>query len=263
MAATQRNLHPGPPTTTLKRGGTDPAPLGTIVIRAGRVEASGRVGARRIIRSRYIKIRMEGLTGLRWMAYARWWWEKNKGPIPAGLMVLHRNGDSLDDSPENLFLGGPGDKIRLAHKLDPEMSRLNRESCREGTRRFNRLAGKLARIQRPTPCHWYPVVDDVMVVIDLPNRSRRRLLMALGADTSGLSRNGRGSAYAKAGEQVGVRLARGRDLGVGLLGNYLRIDPESGIGIGSRVRVDSLEIRQFMKTELWRRAESAVSTSGT
>lgn len=243
-----------PPATKLKRGGTDPAPLGTIVIRSEKV---GVYGSTRRIRVRYIKIKMDGPSGLRWMGYARWWWTKNRGPIRAGMMVLKRNGDSLDDSPENLFLGGPGDKIKLAHQLDPEMSRRNRESCREGTRAFNRLAYKLERTRAPLASYWYAVVDEPMVVIDLPQKSRPILLSMLGAATYELPRNGRGPSFVKAAESIGVRLARGRDLGVGLLGCYIRIDPEDGVGIGERARMSGVEIREFMKTDLWRRAEAA------
>ena len=247
-------MYKGPRATKLKRGGTDPAPLGAIVIRSDKV---GAYGSSRRIRVRYIKIKMEGPTGLRWMGYARWWWTKNRGPIRAGMMVLKRNGDSLDDSPENLFLGGPGDKIQLAHKLDPEMSLRNRESCREGTRAFNRLSSKLARSRSPLSSYWYAVVDAAMAIIDLPQKSRPILLSMLGADTSSLPANGRGPSFTKAAESIGVRLARGRDLGVGLLGGYIRIDTETGVGIGDRARMDSVEIREFMKTDLWKRAEAA------
>jgi len=244
-----------PKAVKFKRGGTDPAPLGTVVVRTERTGPI-RVGRRRTISARYIKIRMGGPTGLRWMGYARWWWLENKGPIPPGQMVLHRDGDSLDDSPENLFLGGPGDKIRLAHSLDPEMSRRNRESCREGTSMHNRLIAQIRRFRSPIARYWYPVADDVMVVIDLPHRSRRTLLAALGGDTSRLARNGRGPSYADAGAPLGVRFVRGRELGVGLVGCYIRIDPETGVGTGERTRMDSREIRQFMKAELWGRAEA-------
>lgn len=245
-----------PAAVQLKRGGHEPAPLGTVVIRTEKGGPPDQRGRHRTFQVRYIKTKMDGPSGLRWTGYARWWWQQNRGPIPAGQMVLHRDGNTLNDSPENLFLGGPGDKIRLAHQLDPEMSRANREACREGTRAFNRLAGRVHRVQRPLQRHWYAAVDAVMVIIDLPHRSRRALLWMLGADVAGgLPKNGRGDAYVRAADQIGVRLARGRDLGVGLLGCYIRIDPVTGVGVGERQRMESREIRQFMKTELWKRAE--------
>lgn len=249
-----------PEAVQLRRGGHEPAPLGTIVIRTEKVGPLERRGPRRTIKVRYIKTRMDGPSGLRWTAYARWWWEQNRGLVPPGQMVLHRNGDTLDDSPNNLFLGGPGDKIKLAHELDPEMSRKNRESQRAGTAAFNRLSAKLRRLQKPVSRYWYPVADEVMAVIDLPHRSRKALLLHLGARYLDLPKNGRGMAYSDAADSIGVRLVRGRDLSTGLLSAYLRIDPETGVGIGERARMESREIKKFMQTELWARAQVPMGT---
>lgn len=82
-------------------------PLGTIVIRKAN-KGGGKV--------RMIKIRMDGPTGLRWINYARWWWEENRGLVPPGKLVLHADGRTLNDKPENLVLGGPADKVLLAHR---------------------------------------------------------------------------------------------------------------------------------------------------
>jgi len=69
-------------------------PVGTVRIR----KHSKRV------RARMIKIRDDGPKGRRWITWARWWWLNNRGPIPPGMRVTHRDGDSLNDDPDNLVL---------------------------------------------------------------------------------------------------------------------------------------------------------------
>lgn len=88
------------------------------------------IGTVRIIKkgaraSRYIKVRMDGKQCERWRPWARVWWEQHRGPVPAGKCVLHKDGDTLNDRPDNLVLGGHADRAFLAQErmaargLDP------------------------------------------------------------------------------------------------------------------------------------------------
>lgn len=59
-------------------------PLGTVTIRQD--------GKKRL---RFVKVKMDGPPKNRWTKYARWWWEKNKGPgraagPPRGRRYLER-----------------------------------------------------------------------------------------------------------------------------------------------------------------------------
>src|SRR5687767_7726725 len=67
---------------------------------------------------RMIKVRMDGPTGLRWIPYAKWWWEQHRGPAPAGRRVCHADGNLLNDDPRNLVALTPGEVFNLYHKLD-------------------------------------------------------------------------------------------------------------------------------------------------
>jgi hypothetical protein len=40
---------------------------------------------------RFIKVRDFGPIGRRWIQFARWWWEQNRGPVPAGKRVVERS----------------------------------------------------------------------------------------------------------------------------------------------------------------------------
>ncbi|MBW3609204.1 MAG: hypothetical protein KY463_12770 [Actinobacteria bacterium] len=71
----------------------EPAPIGTV-----RIHRSGKS------RIRVVKVTHLGPQQNRWRPVALDWWLKNKGPVPEGLRVVHLNGDTLDDRPENYGL---------------------------------------------------------------------------------------------------------------------------------------------------------------
>lgn len=148
-------------------------PVGTVKVRTR---------GRRRYKVRMIKIRLDGLKSRRWINYARWWWEKNRGPIPAGFRVCHLDGDSMNDDPGNLGLLTPGDVVYLFHERDPEGSRRNYEKCRAGTAEWNRIRGRINRLFNWLPTMWYPVFPERGVICNDPYRSRRLLLIAWGVD---------------------------------------------------------------------------------
>lgn len=222
-------------------------PLGTVVIR----KHNG-------VRSRFIKTRMDGPTGTRFIQYARWWWEENMGAVPAGKMVLHLNGRSLDDRPGNLGLGGPADKVLIAHR-DPEWSRRQHETAAAACGEFNRFSGKLNRLRNVLKRYWYPVLDSEGIVFNVPFRRRKTLLAWFGVDVSAYPVNGQAKRLIEKLDQSMIRPVRGVDLGRGgMVGTYPRIDPEFGVGARGdlpeeiRKRVDAL-----VTTDLWKRAEEA------
>ncbi len=163
-------------------------PIGTIRIRNS-------VGAPP---ARVIKVASTGRTQDRWMGYARWWWLKNKGPIPAGLRVLHQDGDTLNDDPENLILGTAADNVFLAHERDPKMSERNFASMRRGTAEHNRLRSRIRRQTDWLDSRWYPVDHAARLIHNKPQRNRYLVWPAMGFDVP-VEANGEGADAAALG----------------------------------------------------------------
>jgi hypothetical protein len=119
----------------------DYLPVGSIRLRRRR-RASGRV-----YEVRFIKAKFKGPN--RWIPLAKHTWEQMHGPIPEGMRVVHADGNTLNDNPSNYRLMTAGEVICLWHRLDWEMSDLNRRGPkrREAVVAHNRLR----RILRPGP----------------------------------------------------------------------------------------------------------------
>jgi hypothetical protein len=131
-------------------------------------------------RVRMIKIRMDGPCGLRWIPFAKWWWENNRGPVPAGKRICHADGQMLNDSPDNLLALTPGEVFNLYHKLDPEMSRRNRAACGRAGARINVERG-IANRGRFLPAQWYGVDFENRIIHNRPSRERWMILHDHGA----------------------------------------------------------------------------------
>lgn len=224
--------HTPPPALHTSRGQRcrkDPLPIGTVVIRSKTKDDR----RKRSLQTRFIKVRDDGPMQLRWVAYAKWWWEQNRGQVPKGQMVLHADMDTLNDDPSNLLLGDATMKMKLCHQLDPEMSRENRKACREAASDWNRLNGKLHRLREILKDHHYPVLDSVGIIFNVPFRRRSDLLRWFGADTTLVPKNWRGAKVRAVIESIEVRPVQGFDLGTGILPSYARVDLEWEIGAGA------------------------------
>jgi len=204
-----------------KRCRKDPMPLGTVVIRCE--IANGR---RRY--TRYIKVNLKGPEQNRWMQYSRWWWEKNRGPIPKGMLVLRKDGQTLNDSPDNLILGTPGMKLVLAHQRDKTWSKEQHARAAAGTAKDNRLRGYKNRFWNFLQGYWYPVVDSLSVILNVPFRRRKRLIASFGGEISGYPKNGHGkkpgTPVQKALGSVRVRPIKGSELSFVQYGHYCTMD---------------------------------------
>lgn len=138
-----------------------PAPLAGVECPVGTIRVRRRSGQ---AHARYIKIAMTGRK--RWVLFARWQWEKHHGPVPAGRQVLHLDGDSLNDDPTNLTLGGHADRAYLFQSRSERNYAKAMSACREGCRRHNReraiardLVGELRAGK------WYAVDHDAKRII--------------------------------------------------------------------------------------------------
>lgn len=231
-----------------RKGSTVRKPVGTIVLRTGFDNG-------RDVQERWIKVRDDGPSPKRWLPYARWWWERNRGPVPEGMGVIHQNGDRLDDDPGNLMVGGPGDRMRLAHRNNPEMSKRNRKSCHQGCADWNRKQGKLNRLKNVLPRYFYPVVPDRRIVLNCPFRRRRTLLAHFGVDVSRIPDSGHGPELESAIRRSPVVPVRGSEIGP----DYVRVDPELGVATpGARAGWEQM-VLELERTPLWEMARRAAA----
>lgn len=69
---------------------------------------------------RWIKIKDSGQCQDRSVPYARHIWEKENGPIPKGRLVVHEDGNSLNDEPNNLVLVDRRGNLALMKKNRPK-----------------------------------------------------------------------------------------------------------------------------------------------
>lgn len=140
---------------------------------------------------RLIKVNDDEPASRRWMTFARHWWMRNRGPIPEGMRVVHRNGDPLDDSPENLILATAGDVAYLAREWYPGLDEVNKLAVQKAMRKHNRERAAVRRAFEYLPNHFYPVDVPGRRVINEPYRSRARLFRAVTGHGTRIS-NGRG-----------------------------------------------------------------------
>lgn len=203
----------------------DYMPIGSVVVRRD-TSSSGRHTA-----TRYIKINDAFPTGKRWIAYARWWWEQNQGPVPKGQRVLRKDGDTMNDDPSNLFLGTPGQNLNSAHKRDKTWSKEQHARAAAGCAALNRKRGQIRRSTRLQPRYWYPVVGDLSTILNIPFRRRKRLLACFGADVGGYPASGHGqkpsSVVQRAIHGAKVLPVRGLDLSERRYISYGILDPAS------------------------------------
>lgn len=102
---------------------------------ARRCEGYGRRA--KVRRQRYIKIAHGESRGMRgkWVSLAQYLWERDHGPVPARCIVVHADGDSLNDDPGNLVLRSRAEQAALAvrtcdrGKRAAKISRTKRENA--------------------------------------------------------------------------------------------------------------------------------------
>lgn len=157
------------PDTEFKKGGPlrgvaarNWRPVGTITIRYDkptRAERRRRGPKKKGKARRWIKFRDHGRPQYRWMPYARWLWQKRYGPVPAGLLVAHIDGDQLNDAIANLTLVDRRRNLHIQCHSKPEVV-ARRIAASASSRRSNTLARRAIRRlhrckdRRPTTA-WY------------------------------------------------------------------------------------------------------------
>lgn len=103
---------------------------------------SVRVHRRR--RSRWVKVREDGPRWKRWKPLARYLYEWQIGPVPAGWVVVHRNGDSMDDRLDNYMILPRRELPAWERTIRPRME--ERRRARAGA--VNALRGRIWRARK-------------------------------------------------------------------------------------------------------------------
>lgn len=135
---------PGKPTPPRWRGNKW-VPVGTISI-----------VKRRGWPCRMIKVRDDGPRSGRWVAYARWLWERANGPVPPGMAVGHKDGLELNDDPENLILRTRAESLCLWHRRDDAETRKQKANSARGVKRHCRERAQARRaLGVIQPTLWY------------------------------------------------------------------------------------------------------------
>jgi hypothetical protein len=224
-------------------------PLGTIVIRKSN---HGNL-------VRMVKIRMGGPSGSRFIQYSRWWWERNKGPVPQGHLVLHGDGDEMNDDPKNLILGTPGTKLVIAHKKDLKWSKEQHRRAAAACGDWNRKMGRINRTENFLKTCWYPVVDAMGVIFNIPFRKRKWLLGSFGTDVSRYPANGGGkkpdSIVQRTLRHARVQPVKSADLALRRYSTYCLVDPVTKDFRGPLPSSIPQLIAQLERMEIWQPAE--------
>ena len=104
---------------------------------------------------RWIKIRDDGLPQNRWVPYARFLWEKRHGLVPAGYLIVHRDGNQMNDIIDNLIIVDRRLHLHRTSHSNPEVvDRRTRRAVK--TRKRNTVARRILRRQiADASSAWY------------------------------------------------------------------------------------------------------------
>lgn len=115
---------------------------------------------------RFIKVSHHGGWRQRWRRYSAHWWEQHVGPIPQGYQVFHRDGQFLNDAPENLVLVREN-RFRLIFALRPDAARRQKLRRSRAVIRSNRRRALIDGF-RIRPRWWYAVLPDSRAIVWKP-----------------------------------------------------------------------------------------------
>jgi hypothetical protein len=167
----------------------------------------------------------------------------------------------LNDDPKNFSVGTAGTKLALAHKRDPEWSRWQHRCAARKCADFNRDRGRINRASNFLKNWWYPVVDEMSVIFNVPFRKRKRLLAGFGIDVSGYPMNGHGkkpaSKVQRALRACPVRPTKSAELSLRRYSTYCLVDPLTRAFQGPiSARMDQV-VAQLDRMGIWSAAEQS------
>lgn len=103
---------------------------------------------------RYIKINDIPFKnyGTNWIFFARYLWEKNNGPIPKGMWIVHLDGNTLNDDLENLSCMKRGDYLRYLDRRFPKKLMQRRQRLSRAMKKRHQIRCDRVRVVQIREC---------------------------------------------------------------------------------------------------------------
>ena len=117
-----------------------------------------------------VKVSHHGPKWERWRPLSTVEIEKQHGPLPAGHQVYHLDGDSLNDTPDNLVLTC-ADRVQLNLQRNSGARRKQQEKRAAAVQRSNRVRNRINRSMQIWSTRYYPVSHATRTIILLPFRT--------------------------------------------------------------------------------------------
>lgn len=126
---------------------------------------------------------------LNWKPVAVVVWEKERGPVPAGKVIYHINGDPFDHRIENLAAGTFSDRARNWIRNNPEENKAKLQRMIVGAKRARKAKTLGSHVLGFVPTYFYPVDHAAKTILNVPCRDRWRVYVAAGIDEATLRAN--------------------------------------------------------------------------
>lgn len=103
--------------------------------------------------------------GSKWIQYARYVWEKHKGPIPPGYDVHHKDENKLNDIIENLELLTRSEHTTAHAKKNNYTTEMLKQTVQKyftlsGPKKFQRLSMETGIPERTIMNHVYRIIKE-------------------------------------------------------------------------------------------------------
>lgn len=160
--------------------GTITTRLMTVKIKVSIVEVATADGGTIAIRfvqrkrrpKRFIKVSHHGRPFQRWKPFATHWWSTNVGPIPTGFQIYHRDGDPLNESPDNLVIARE-QRFQVQAAADRRIVRRRKARQARAVARSNAQRGEVSRAYLRQRA-WYVVIESEALIWWCPYRTRKQ-----------------------------------------------------------------------------------------
>jgi hypothetical protein len=150
-------------------------------------------------------------------------------------------------------------KLVIVHKRNPKWSREQHGRAAAGCAEFNRRNGRINRAKNFLKNYWYPVIDEMGVILNVPFRRQKRLLASFGIDVSKYPSNGHGKKPASEVQRAlrfcRVRPVKSPDLSLRRYSTYCLLDPASKECRGPMSGSVGQLVAQLERMEIWPFAE--------
>lgn len=129
---------------------------------------------------RYVKVSHHGPSNHRWLRYSQHVWQQTLGAIPPGFQIYHLDGNTLNDSLDNLVLVRSTERLKTVLQ-DRKSKRRRIRRQKKAVSKSNRRRGHLSSF-RIRDNKFYAVVPGIRAVVWIPCRTRSEVIRRVSAD---------------------------------------------------------------------------------